>query len=243
MVSNLRENEERIKVSQDKLRQQKNLIESIINSLPYCLYVIERNKGIVAWNRHASLACPICKCGAEDECRNMNFIEHLPNDELKEGLREVIREVFATGESRHMDQKISPAERGGKELVVTTSVFPIFSERRWKRGVDGRGHNQEKEIEASVISSEKLAAIGHSPRALPTRSITRSGDTNCLYNFKNKKLTDERKAEYLDFMEEGMKRVQNIVRQLLDFSQQHARLEPHGHKRHDRGIVPLFIHP
>ncbi len=246
MVSNLRENEDRIKVSQDKLRQQKNLIESIINSLPYCLYVIERNMGIVAWNRHASLACPICKCGSDDECQNMNFIGHLPNDELKEGLREVISEVFETGESRHMEQKISPRERRAKELVVRTSVFPIFSERRRVENVVWMAEDitKKKEIEASIISSEKLAAIGQLAAGIAHEvNNPLGGILNCLYNFKNKKLTDERKAEYLDFMEEGMKRVQNIVRQLLDFSQQHApALSLTDINAMIEGIVPLFIH-
>ena len=246
MVSNLRENEDRIKFSQDKLRQQKNLIESIINSLPYCLYVIERNMGIVAWNRHASLACPICKCGSEEECQNMNFIEHLPNDELKEGLREVINEVFETGESRQIDQKISPKERGAKELVVRTSVFPIFAERRRVENVVWMAEDitKKKEIEASIISSEKLAAIGQLAAGIAHEvNNPLGGILNCLYNFKNKKLTDERKTEYLDFMEEGMKRVQNIVRQLLDFSQQHApALSLTDINGMIEGIVPLFIH-
>jgi len=246
MVSNLRENEERIQVSQGKLRQQKNLIESIINSLPYCLYVIERNMGIVAWNRHASLACPICKCGSDDECQNMNFIEHLPNDELKEGLREIIMEVFSTGEAKHMDQKIFPNERGAKELVVRTSVFPIFSERKKVENVVWMAEDitKKKEIEASIISSEKLAAIGQLAAGIAHEvNNPLGGILNCLYNFKNRKLTDERKTEYLDFMEEGMKRVQNIVRQLLDFSQQHApALSLTDINGMIEGIVPLFIH-
>ncbi|MBI5588174.1 MAG: cache domain-containing protein [Deltaproteobacteria bacterium] len=246
MVTNLRENEDRIKVSRDKMRQQTNLIESIINSLPYCLYVIERNMGIVAWNRHASLACPICKCGSEDECQNMNFITHLPNDELKEGLEKVIREVFATGEPRHLEQKVSPKERGAKELVVRTSVFPIFSERRMVENVVWMAEDvtKKKEIEASVISSEKLAAIGQLAAGIAHEvNNPLGGILNCLYNFKNRKLTDERKIEYLDFMEEGMKRVQNIVRQLLDFSQQHApALSLTDINGMIEGIVPLFIH-
>lgn len=246
MVTNLRENEDRIKVSQDKLRQQKNLIESIINSLPYCLYVIERNMGIVAWNRHASLACPICKCGSEDECQNMNFIAHLPNDELKDGLEKVIRNVFETGEPQHIEQKVAGRERGAKELVVRTSIFPIFSERRRVENVVWMAEDitKKKEIEASIISSEKLAAIGQLAAGIAHEvNNPLGGILNCLYNFKNRKLTDERKAEYLDFMEEGMKRVQNIVRQLLDFSQQHApELSLTDINAMIEGIVPLFIH-
>lgn len=246
MVTSLRENEDRINVNREKLRQQKNLIESIINSLPYCLYVIERNMRIVAWNRHASLACPICKCGSDDECQNMNFITHLPNDELKQGLEKVIKKVFATGEPHHLEQRVAPKERGAKELFVRTSVFPIFSERRRVENVVWMAEDvtKKKEIEASIISSEKLAAIGQLAAGIAHEvNNPLGGILNCLYNFKNKKLTDERKAEYLDFMEEGMKRVQNIVRQLLDFSQQHApALSLTDINGMIEGIVPLFIH-
>jgi signal transduction histidine kinase len=43
---------------------------------------------------------------------------------------------------------------------------------------------------------------------------------NCLYNIRKGTLTPERSQEYLHFMEDGLRRVQRIVRQLLDFSQQ-----------------------
>jgi signal transduction histidine kinase len=46
------------------------------------------------------------------------------------------------------------------------------------------------------------------------------GILNCLYNIRKGTLTPERSQEYLHFMEDGLHRVQRIVRQLLDFSQQ-----------------------
>ena len=46
------------------------------------------------------------------------------------------------------------------------------------------------------------------------------GILNCLYNIRKGTLTPERSQEYLHFMEDGLQRVQRIVRQLLDFSQQ-----------------------
>ncbi|MBI1911129.1 MAG: cache domain-containing protein [Deltaproteobacteria bacterium] len=245
MVKSLRDNEDRIKVSQDKLRQQKNLIESIINSLPYCLYVVERNMSIVVWNRHASKACPVCNCKEGEDCSNLNFVVHLANPEIKRGLYEVMNSVFETGSGRTIEQKITNSE--GKVISLRISIFPILSESSgpadyvvWM----AEDITKNKEIEASIISSEKLAAIGQLAAGIAHEvNNPLGGILNCLYNFKHKKLTEARKAEYLDFMEEGIKRVQNIVRQLLDFSQQHApELRLTDVNIMIEGIIPLFLH-
>jgi signal transduction histidine kinase/HAMP domain-containing protein len=244
MVDGLRENEKSIKTSQEKLATQKNLVESIINSLPYCLYVLERNMGIVVWNRHSSRECPICNSAAE--CYNRNFISHLTSEELTEGLKEVIESVFRTGEPRAMSQ-VLPGVTGGKDIHVTTSIFPILFEKGgpveyvvWM----AEDITKKKEMEASVISSEKLAAIGQLAAGVAHEvNNPLGGILNCLYNIKNTELTESRKAEYLDFMGDGIKRVQNIVRQLLDFSQQHEP-EPVLTDINSmiEGITPLFNH-
>ncbi|MDR4472509.1 MAG: hypothetical protein MRJ92_07615 [Nitrospira sp.] len=46
------------------------------------------------------------------------------------------------------------------------------------------------------------------------------GILNCLYNMRG--TFSARQEEYLASMEDGLRRVQRIVRQLLDFSQQHS---------------------
>ena len=46
------------------------------------------------------------------------------------------------------------------------------------------------------------------------------GILNCLYNIRKGTLPPDRQEEYLIYMEDGLRRAQKIVRQLLDFSQQ-----------------------
>ncbi len=244
MVRNLRDNEERISQSQIHLRQQKNLIESIINSLPYCLYVLERNLSIVAWNRHSIEPCPVCNSSSED-CSNFNFIAHLTSPELKRGLDRLIDGVFDTGEAKGLEQKITTKD--GRDLYLSTSIFPILSGKG--READyvvwmAEDITKKKELEASILSSEKLAAVGQLAAGLAHEiNNPLGGILNCFYNFKKMRLTDERKEEYLDFMEDGIKRVQNIVRQLLDFSQQHApELSLTDINGMIEGIIPLFVH-
>lgn len=245
MVKNLRENERSIRLSQEKLATQKNLIESIINSLPYCLYVIERDMSIAVWNRHSARACPICNSSAD--CYDRNFIDHLPNPELKGGLEEVIRSVFDTGVPHQLEQVLPRDAERPKDIHLRTTIFPILSEKGgpveyvvWMAD----DITKNKEMEATVISSEKLAAVGQLAAGVAHEvNNPLGGILNCLYNIQNKKLTDERKTEYLGFMEDGIKRVQKVVRQLLDFSQQHEpELVQTDINAMIEGIVPLFGH-
>ena len=245
MLQSLRDKEHSIKAGQEKVATQKKLIESIINSLPYCLYVLERSKAIVVWNRHASEACPICRCDSPGEdCHNENFMAHTP-DGLRGELEKIVDSVFETGRARSIEYKLSGPD--GAEMVIFTSIFPVLT------GVQGPAEyvvwmsedvTKKKEMESNIISSEKLAAVGQLAAGIAHEvNNPLGGILNCLYNFKNCSLTDERKAEYLDFMEDGIRRVQKIVRQLLEFSQQHApELTLTDLNAMIQGIIPLFVH-
>ena len=239
MVKNLREHGA-------TLSTQKNLIESIINSLPYCLYVLDTDLNIVVWNRHSSDVCPICRSSTGTEFYGVNFIRHLPDIELKDGIEDVIRGVFQSREPRSIERKATLKDPEPRDVVLRTTIFPILS---GEKGVDyvvwmSEDITKKKAMEASVLSSEKLSAIGQLAAGMAHEvNNPLGGILNCLYNLKNKRLTEERKDEYLLFMEDGLKRVQNIVRQLLDFSQQHppelALADINGMIE---GLVPLFLH-
>lgn len=244
MVESLRDKEESIRVSQEKLATQKKLVESIINSLPYCLYVLERNKSIVVRNSHASEACPVAECDGPEGCRESDFISNFPKD-LRGELTGLVESVFSTLEPSSLEYRL--AAPGGGEKVILTSVFPVIADdARPAEFVVWMSEDitRKKELESKIISSEKLAAVGQLAAGIAHEvNNPLGGILNCLYNFKNQKLTDERKTEYLDFMEDGIKRVQNIVRQLLDFSQQHApELSLADINSMIEGIIPLFRH-
>ncbi|WKZ33804.1 MAG: ATP-binding protein [Thermodesulfobacteriota bacterium] len=243
MVESLRDKEESIRVSQEKLATQKKLVESIINSLPYSLYVLERNKSVVVRNRHATEACPVGECEGPDGCLEEDFISHFTK-ELKEELSGMVESVFETGETRSAEYRLNTPEG---ERVMFASVFPVVAGgARPAEFVVWMSEDitRKKELESNIISSEKLAAVGQLAAGIAHEvNNPLGGILNCLYNLRNRKLTDERKAEYVDFMEDGIKRVQNIVRQLLDFSQQHTpELSLTDINSMIEGIIPLFRH-
>jgi signal transduction histidine kinase/HAMP domain-containing protein len=251
MLRSLNENEERISAAQAKLSQQKNLVESIINSLPYCIYVLGRDLAIIDWNSHSLRPCPICRCIPGKDCLGMDFIEHLPPHELRDGLAAVIRSVFDSGAPRHLEQGLTIDEASGKKAYIRTSIFPILSQAGHDGGerVDyvvwmAEDITEKKDMEANIITSEKLSAVGELAAGVAHEvNNPLGGILNCLDNFKNRPLSDERKAEYLEFMKDGIVRVQNIVRQLMDFSQQHI---PELRRIDINSIIeemkPLFAH-
>lgn len=245
MLESLRDNEERIRVSQEKLAAQNVLIESIINSLPYRLYVLDKDKNIVLWNRQAAESCDICVESGALECRHANALALMPVEDSRRALSEAINLAFTTGEAQSFEYRA--ASGGGREKVIFASVFPVLP------GSSGQAEHvvwmsedvtRKKELESKIISSEKLAAVGQLAAGIAHEvNNPLGGILNCLYNFRNKKITDERKAEYIEFMEDGIKRVQNIVRQLLDFSQQHTpELKLTDVNAMIEALIPLFIH-
>lgn len=246
MLQSLRDKEERIKVSQEELATQNILIESIINSLPYCLYVLDREKKIILCNTHAVEACHICRgVHKDDECYSSNLLAQLPSEDLKAGLGEAVNKVFQTGVPQSLEYSLPGDD--GRDKVIFTSVFPVHSLSEGSAGYVvwmSEDITRKKELESNIISSEKLAAVGQLAAGIAHEvNNPLGGILNCLYNFKNKKLTEERKAEYIDFMEDGIRRVQNIIRQLLDFSQQHTpELKLLDVNAMIEGIIPLFVH-
>ncbi|MES4785769.1 MAG: PAS domain-containing sensor histidine kinase, partial [Nitrospiraceae bacterium] len=112
----------------------------------------------------------------------------------------------------------------GETRVVTVSVSPLHDPERRILGVLGiaRDITATKKLEQQIRNSEKLASVGKLAAGVAHEiNNPLGGILNCLYNFRKGVLSSERQQEYLISMEDGLRRVQKIVRQLLDFSQQH----------------------
>lgn len=84
-----------------------------------------------------------------------------------------------------------------------------------------RDITKDLEFQKVVMQQDKMASIGRLAAGVAHEiNNPLGGILNCLYNIRKGTLTPERAQEYLHFMEDGLQRVQRIVRQLLDFSQQ-----------------------
>ncbi|MGH7250852.1 MAG: PAS domain S-box protein [Nitrospiraceae bacterium] len=112
----------------------------------------------------------------------------------------------------------------GETRAVMVSVSPLRDPDGRIEGVLGiaRDITDTKKLEQQIRNSEKLASIGKLAAGVAHEiNNPLGGILNCLYNLRKRTLTPTRQEEYIASMEDGLRRVQKIVRQLLDFSQQH----------------------
>src|SRR5207247_3207665 len=112
----------------------------------------------------------------------------------------------------------------GELRTALVSVSPLRDNNGAIMGVLGiaRDITEKKQLEQQVLNAEKLASIGKLSAGVAHEiNNPLGGILNCLYNLRKGSVSPDRTVEYLASMEEGLRRVQKIVRQLLDFSQQH----------------------
>jgi len=114
--------------------------------------------------------------------------------------------------------------RLGEVRTVMVSVSPLQGVEGEILGVLGiaRDMTETKKLEQQIRNSEKLASVGKLAAGVAHEiNNPLGGILNCLYNLRKGALSPTRQEEYWASMEHGVRRVQKIVRQLLDFSQQH----------------------
>jgi PAS domain S-box-containing protein len=128
--------------------------------------------------------------------------------------------------------EVEVVTRAGELRTVLVSVSPLHDNNGTIMGVLGiaRDMTEKKLLEQQVLNAEKLASVGKLSAGVAHEiNNPLGGILNCLYNLRKGTVSPERQAEYLVSMEDGLRRVKKIVRQLLDFSQQHdPELAPTG---------------
>jgi len=120
--------------------------------------------------------------------------------------------------------EVEVVTRTGEPRSVMVSVSPLHAVEGAILGVLGiaRDMTETKKLEQQIRNSEKLASVGRLAAGVAHEiNNPLGGILNCLYNLRKGTLSPRRQEEYRVSMENGVRRVQKIVRQLLDFSQQH----------------------
>jgi PAS domain S-box-containing protein len=120
--------------------------------------------------------------------------------------------------------EVEVVTRLGEVRAVMVSVSPLQGADGEVLGVLGiaRDMTETKKLERQIRHAEKLASIGQLAAGVAHEiNNPLGGILNCLYNLRKGTPSPARQEEYWASMEHGVRRVQKIVRQLLDFSQQH----------------------
>jgi len=120
--------------------------------------------------------------------------------------------------------EVEVLSRSGDTRTVMVSVSPLHDPDGRIQAVLGiaRDITDTKKLEQQILNTEKLASVGKLAAGVAHEiNNPLGGILNCLYNLRKGTLSPARQEEYVVSMEDGLRRVQKIVRQLLDFSQQH----------------------
>lgn len=120
--------------------------------------------------------------------------------------------------------EVEVLSKAGDVRTAMISVSPLWDKNGAILGVLGiaRDITETKKLEQQIRNSEKLASVGKLAAGVAHEiNNPLGGMLNCLYNIRKGGISGIRQEEYLVSMEDGLRRVQKIVRQLLEFSQQH----------------------
>jgi signal transduction histidine kinase len=78
---------------------------------------------------------------------------------------------------------------------------------------------EREETQRSLLMTEKMAAIGKLTAGVAHEiNNPLGGALNCIYHFRKGNLPPERQTEYLQLMENGIKRIQKTVTNLLEYA-------------------------
>ncbi len=78
---------------------------------------------------------------------------------------------------------------------------------------------EREETQRSLLMTEKMAAIGKLTAGVAHEiNNPLGGALNCIYHFRKGSLPPERQTEYLQLMEDGIKRIQKTVTNLLEYA-------------------------
>jgi two-component system NtrC family sensor kinase len=112
--------------------------------------------------------------------------------------------------------------RGSDEIAVLADRF-----NRMMRRLE-EAHAEQVRGRQRAVATERLAAMGALVAGVAHEvNNPLAGLKNCVRRLERDDLPEPKRREYLALMEEGLVRIEEVVRQLLDFGRPHPpRLEP-----------------
>lgn len=111
------------------------------------------------------------------------------------------------------------AARGTDEIAVLGDRYEQMLRRL------RTAHQEQRRVQQKSLETERLAALG-SLVAGVTHEINNplAGMKNCAHRLARPDLPEEKRREYLELMNEGLDRVEDVVKGLLDFGRPHPPL-------------------
>src|SRR5262249_46804575 len=139
--------------------------------------------------------------------------------------KEFFKEMWATiGRGKIWQADIKNRAKDGSYYWVSTTIVPFLDEHGKPQQYVALRHEitERKRAEAALVQAEKLSSIGMLVAGIAHEvNNPLSGVLGCIKALHDKKtMSEDRREEYFRTALEGLERIQQTMRGLLDFARQ-----------------------